>query len=131
MRYLLDVNVLVALGHTGHALHTKATAWYAGVAKSATGLHTCAITELGFVRVSVMTGLQPDVASARAALDALKSSSLVRFEIVSDDLGAAHLPPFVKSPQSVTDGHLLELSKKHAMKLVTLDRGIPSALCIG
>jgi predicted nucleic acid-binding protein len=131
MRYLLDVNVLVALGYTGHALHMKAAGWYAGIAKLATGLHTCAITELGFVRVSVVLGLQPDVASARRSLDALKSSSQVRFEIVADDLGAAHLPSFVKSAQSITDGHLLELAKKHSMKLVTLDRGIPGAIYIG
>jgi len=131
MRYLLDVNVLVALGHTGHALHGKAAGWYSATGKLAMGLHTCAITELGFVRVAVMTGLQPDVAAARAALDALKSSSQVRFEIIADDLGAAHLPSFVKAPQSITDGHLLELSKKHSWKLVTLDRRIPGALFIG
>jgi hypothetical protein len=130
MRYLLDVNVLVALGHTGHVLHDKASAWYSSIARSATGLHTCSITELGFVRVSVVTGLQPDIASAQSSLDALKASSQVKFEIVADDLGAAHLPSFVKGPKAVTDGHLVELAKKHSMRLVTLDRGIPGALCI-
>lgn len=131
MRYLLDVNALLALAHTGHAHHAKASAWYAGIARSATGLHTCAITELGFVRVATQLGLQPDIASARAALDALKASSRVRFELVPDDLGAAHLPAFVKTPAAVTGGHLLELAKKNAMKLVTFDRGIPGATRIG
>ena len=131
MRYLLDVNVLIALAHTGHTLHGKAVAWYLSVLSSAAGLHTCSITELGFVRVSLVTGLQPDVAASRATLDALKSSSKILFEIVSDDLGAAHLPSFVNSAQKVTDGHLLELAKHHSMKFVTLDRGIPGALFIG
>lgn len=131
MRYLLDVNVLLALGHTGHQLHANAINWYMSVLKSATGLHTCPITELGFVRVSVVTGLQSDIASAKRALDALKTSSRIRFELLPDDLSASQLPNFVKKPQAVTEGHLLELAKKHSVRLVTLDRGIPGALFIG
>jgi predicted nucleic acid-binding protein len=131
MRYLLDVNALVALAHTGHSLHAKAISWYRSVLASAAGFHTCSITELGFVRVSVVTGLQVDIAAAKQALDALKSSSRVRFELLADDLGAAHLPAFVKTPQSVTDGHLVELGRKHSVRLVTLDRGIPGSLFIG
>lgn len=131
MRYLLDINVLLALAHTGHTLHSKAIAWYATVAKSATGFHTCSITELGFVRISVITALQPDIDSAKLALDALKSSSKVRFELIADDIGVAQLPGFVKKPQAVTDGHLSELARKHSLRLVTLDRGIPSSVFIG
>ena len=111
MRYLLDVNALIALAHTGHALHAKAIGWYRSVLSSASGFHTCSITELGFVRVAAITGLQPDIKAARQALDALKASSKVRFELVPDDLGAAHLPAFVKTPQSVTDGHANEALK--------------------
>lgn len=131
MRYLFDVNTLVALGHTGHVHHAKAVAWFAAALASANGFHTCAITELGFVRVAVTVGLQPDVSVARAALDALKASSKVRFELIPDDLGAANLPAFVKTPSAITDGHLLELAKKNSMKLVTLDRGIRGATYIG
>lgn len=131
MRYLLDVNVLLALAHTGHTLHPKAIGWYALIAGSATGFHTCSITELGFVRVSVITGLQPDIASAKHALDVLKSSSKVRFELISDDLGVSQLPTFVKKPQSITDGHLSELAKKNSFRFVTLDRRIPNSVYIG
>lgn len=131
MRYLLDVNVLLALAHTGHTLHPKAIGWYAAVAKSAMGFHTCSITELGFVRISVVTGLQSDIESAKRALDALKSSSKVRFELISDDLGVSQLPSFVKKPQSITDGHLSELAKKNSLRFVTLDRGIPNSVLIG
>ena len=131
MRYLLDVNALIALAHTGHSLHGKAIGWYCSVLKSATGVHTCSITELGFVRVSVATALQPDIPRAKQALDALKSSSKIRFELIPDDLGVAKLPAFVKTPQSVTDGHLVELARKNSVRLVTLDRGIPGALFIG
>src|SRR5947209_18643801 len=107
MRYLLDVNALIALAHTGHSLHAQAMGWYRSVLTSATGLHTCSITELGFVRVSVVTGLQRDIASAKQALAALKSSSKVRFELISDDRGRAQLPAFVNGPRSLKDCHLV------------------------
>jgi len=74
------------------------------VLSSASGFHTCSITELGFVRVAAVTGLAAGHQGSEAALDALKSSSKVRFELIPDDLGAAHLPAFVKTPQAVTDG---------------------------
>jgi predicted nucleic acid-binding protein len=129
--YLLDLNALIALAHTGHSLHAKAMSWYLSVMHSARGLHTCSITELGFVRVSVVTGLQADIAGAKQALGALKTSSKVPFKLIPDDLGVAQLPAFVKTPQSVTDGHLAELARRHSIQLVTLDRGIPGSLFIG
>src|ERR1700761_5086262 len=119
MRYLLDVNALIALAHTGHVFHARAGRWFISVASTARGFHTCSITEIGFVRVSVVTGLQPDIATAREALDALKSSSKIRFELIPDDVGVAQLPAFVKKPQSITDGHLLELARKNSMRLAT------------
>jgi toxin-antitoxin system PIN domain toxin len=131
MRYLLDVNALIALAHTGHVFHAAASKWFLSVAATARGFHTCSITEIGFVRVSVVTGLQPDIITAKQALDALKSSSKIRFELVSDDVGVAQLPAFVKRPQAITDGHLLELARKNSMQLVTFDQGIPDALHIG
>jgi toxin-antitoxin system PIN domain toxin len=131
MRYLLDVNALIALAHTGHVFHVKARGWFLSVAATARGFHTCSITEIGFVRVSVITGLQPDIIAAKQALDALKSSSKIRFELISDDVGVSQLPAFVKRPQAITDGHLFELARKNSMRLVTFDQGIPHALYIG
>ena len=131
MRYLLDVNALIALAHTGHVFHVKARNWYLSAAATARGFHTCSITEIGFVRVSVVTGLQSDIAMARQALDALKSSSKIRFELIPDDVGVAQLPAFVKKPQAITDGHLFELARKNSIQLVTFDQGIPNALHIG
>lgn len=126
MRYLLDVNTLVALGHTRHAHHVRAQRWLGGLdADSAIG--TCASTELGFVRVSVQAGLQPDVFTARVALQKLKASSPVRFSLWPDALGADRLPRYVRTPAELTDGHLLELAREHRSQLVTLDVSIPGA----
>lgn len=129
MRYLLDVNALIALGHTRHVHHVRAQQWLAGVEPEAV-LGTCAISELGFVRASVLAGLQPDVSTARLALQKLKASSPVKFELWSDALGADRLPRYVKSPAELTDGHLLELATEHKARLVTLDLSIPGALLI-
>ncbi len=51
--------------------------------------------------------------------------------MIPDDLGAAHLPAYVKTPQAATDGHLVELARKNSLCFVTLDRGIPGSLFIG
>ena len=56
MRYLLDVNTLIALGHVAHAHHQRAQLWQGGLTAGVDVLGTCAITELGFVRVSVQSG---------------------------------------------------------------------------
>jgi toxin-antitoxin system PIN domain toxin len=130
MRYLLDVNTLVALGHTLHAHHARAEEWLKSVLPTAETLATCAITELGFVRVSVQSGLQPDVGAATLALAKLKASSPVPTQLWPDDLGADRLPKYVKRPAELTDGHLLELARAHSGQFVTLDAKIPGALLI-
>lgn len=130
MRLLLDINTLLALGHTAHVQHARTSAWYQSVQRIGATLCTCAITELGFVRVAVQAGLQSDVSAARKALAALKSSSAIPFEMIGDALGADKLPAFAKTPSKLTDGHLLELARTHQAQLATLDTGIPGAILL-
>ncbi|MDP2137655.1 MAG: hypothetical protein Q8J74_07355 [Candidatus Didemnitutus sp.] len=130
MKHLLDINTLIALGPTSHAHHTRATAWYRSVSANGATLCTSAITELGFVRVSVQTGLQTDVPAARRALAAIKSSSVIPFLLIEDALGVDKLPAFAKTPRKLTDGHLLELARTHHAQSATLDKGIPGAVLL-
>jgi toxin-antitoxin system PIN domain toxin len=130
VKYLLDVNTLVALGHTLHVHHARAERWLRGITPTADALGTCAITELGFVRVSVQAGLQPDVATAVQALAKLKASSPVKMELWPDAVGADKLPRYVKRPAELTDGHLVELGRAHGAQLVTLHGKIPDAVLI-
>ena len=52
MRYLLDVNALVAFGHTEHQFHGCVAEWAAKMAKNEIpNFVTSSITELGCVRV--------------------------------------------------------------------------------
>lgn len=130
MKHLLDVNALIALAHRSHVHHARVLAWFQATQNRGGSLGTCAITELGFVRVAVQTGLQADVASARKALQQLKKSSRVPFELLADELGVDRLPGFAKSPAKLTDGHLLELASEHQAQLVTLDTAIPGAVLV-
>jgi predicted nucleic acid-binding protein len=125
--WLLDVNALVALAHQGHADHPRLMRWFASLAGSDARLGTCAITEIGFVRVSIQAGLERDAAGAVETLEGLKESSRIPFVLLADALGAGRLPAWVSGPKQVTDGHLLELAGEHAMRLATLDKGIPRA----
>lgn len=130
MKHLIDVNALIALAHRSHVHHARALTWFQTIRSAGDRLCTCAITELGFVRVGVQTGLQPDIASACRALERLKKSSSVSFELLADDLGVDRLPGFAKTPAKLTDGHLLELARQHQAQLVTLDAGIPGAVLV-
>jgi predicted nucleic acid-binding protein len=130
VKYLFDINALLALAHQNHADHQKAGLWFQSVAPVAVKFFTCSITELGFVRVSVQAGLEPDVGSAQRTLAAFKQSSSPTFELCTDAIGVAVMPKHVKSPAQLTDGHLLELANSVGARLVTLDRGIPGTLVI-
>jgi len=130
MKYLFDVNVLLALAHQNHADHQKVGLWFQSVAPVASEFLTCSITELAFVRISVQAGLEPDVASGQQTLEALKQSSRVPFVLLPDNLGVAIMPKYVRQHSQLTDGHLLEMAKQASAKLVTLDKGIPGALLV-
>ncbi len=127
MKWLLDVNALIALAHQGHADHPRVIRWFASLMGSKAELATCAITELGFVRVSIQAGFENNAPDAAETLRGLKTSSSIPFELIPDVLGAERLPPHVSGAKHVTDGHLLELAKDFSMRLATLDKGIPGA----
>lgn len=132
MRYLLDVNALVALGLLQHEFHGRVANWVRKLAnKGVPELATCAITELGFVRVVVQAPQYGfTVMQARDLLLRLKSGHIVKFTFISDDHDVSHLPAWVKSAKQTTDGHLAQLSKSIGATLATLDTGIPGAYLI-
>ena len=130
MIYLLDVNALLALAHAAHTLHGRAEVWVKTL-RRADQLATCAITELGFVRIAPQTRLSPDVAQSRDLLVRLKGSKRPAFVFLADDLGVDRLPAWVKTPAQTTDGHLLALAAACSARLATFDEGIPGSVLIG
>ncbi len=131
MTYLLDVNVLIALGVSTHEFHERVSTWVTSLSSSANRLATCAITELAFVRiVPQLPGLGVDVAQAKELLRRFKRHKRMHFVLLPDAMGAECLPAWVKNPKQTTDGHLLELGKRHAAVLATTDDKIPGAFVI-
>ena len=131
MKYLLDVNALLALAHQDHADHEKSSIWYRETAVAASAFLTCPITELGFLRVSMQAGLSRNLEATQDTLSGMKKSSLVPFVFVPDSVAVDKLPPYVRTPAQLTDEYLLQLAKANGAKLATLDAGIPGALRIG
>ena len=127
MKYLLDVNALVALGFANHEFHGRVASWVR--AEPSPTLMTCAITELGFIRVLVQAPSYGfTVTQARALLARLRAAPL--FAFLADDHDASHLPSWVKAPKQLTDGHLLKLATANGGMLATLDGRIPGAFLI-
>jgi predicted nucleic acid-binding protein len=131
MKYLLDVNALVALGFFHHEFHDRVAEWIRSTSREAAEFATCSITELGFIRV---LGQVPQydltISQARTLLLRLKAGNSLRFTFISDDHDISHLPSWARTPNQTTDGHLAQLAKAHGAILATLDRGIPGALLI-
>jgi predicted nucleic acid-binding protein len=130
--YLFDVNALLALVFTEHEFHHRVDAWIGKLLKdAATRLATCAITELGFVRVaSTVPSFGVTYHEAQAGLARLKASRKQTFMFFGDNLGADRLPTWVRAGRQTTDGHLMELAKTHSAELATLDERIPKACLI-
>ncbi len=132
MRFLLDVNALVALGIVEHQFHASVTSWVRSLrSRSDVLLLTCSITELGFVRI--LSNKKPygfTVESASALLHRVKTQDRKLFLFVADDLDASALPLWVNYPKQVTDGHLAELARANEASLATFDHKIPGAFLV-
>jgi hypothetical protein len=129
VKYLFDVNALVALGFAHHEFHERVARWLK--AERLPPIATCSITELGFVRV--LSQLPPyglSVAQARSLLLRLKKTDALSLSFIADNHDIAHLPAWVKSSKQTTDGHLVELASATGAVLATLDSKIPGAYLV-
>jgi predicted nucleic acid-binding protein len=123
MRCLADVNVLLASAWEFHEQHKIALAWL-----TQNPWAYCALTETGFIRIS----LQP-VFQRQSALDAPFLASLFS-EMVRAAKASfwADREPFHRSallhlelqPTEVTDAYLCDLSRQHSGKVATFDRSL-------
>lgn len=129
-RYLLDVNALVALGFQEHEFFERVVSWVQSLRSGEDEFATCAITEIGFLRVLALPQYGGSIEESKAILQRLKSSSSIGFFFVADDQDASQLPNWVKTPKQVTDGHLVQLARAHGAMLATLDGKIPGAFLI-
>ena len=132
MIYLLDVSTLLAFGLREHVFHERVAIWVRMFeSKEDVRLATCAITELGFLRILAQaSSYNYTIAHGRELLSQLKMTKGLRFSFLADNLGAEDLPSWIKGPRQITDGHLLGLAKAHGAEMATLDERIPGAFVI-
>jgi toxin-antitoxin system PIN domain toxin len=121
---LLDVNVLVALVVPEHEHHGAALTWYTSQANQ--GWATCAVTELGVIRVCAQLpgGAWPPERTADQLL-LLTVDGRVH-EFWPDALSPAVMPEvrMAQTGKQLTDRYLLGLARRHGGKVVTFDRGL-------
>jgi predicted nucleic acid-binding protein len=132
VKYLLDVNILVAWGWREHIDHERVAKWLAkGRGQSGVEFLTSPIPELGFVRVSVQRAAGGiAVREACSALEGMLSSLGKTHSSIPDSLRGSELPAWCKGAARTTDAYLLALANSNGAELATLDTGIPNAFIV-
>jgi len=114
--WLLDVNLILASRWTTHPEHSAVNAWLNTVDE----FHTCAITELGFVRISLSVAYQASWEEVQETLRVLHERPSYRFLV--DDVDGTASPE--TNSNDTTDAHLVTLARRHSFKLATLDASL-------
>jgi len=117
MKYLLDVNALIAWHHDNPP--EKKARIHAWAAPHKPALATCAISELGFIRVS-MIAYNYTLEMAQTALAKIKQD----FPAYIADHPPPRLAKWASTHRHTTDAYLCQLAAKHGMKLATFDTAI-------
>jgi predicted nucleic acid-binding protein len=124
MKYLLDVNVLVALCVEQHVFRKRVAEWMKSASEQAIFM-TCAVTEIGALRILVQAPAYDfTVDQGKELLARMQSSKIFRFEFVAEDVGIAELPSWVRGAKQIMDGHLINIASTAKAVLATLDEGI-------
>jgi uncharacterized protein len=129
MRFLLDVNVLIALIDPVHVLHDRAHSWFAVEGYKAWA--TCPLTENGVLRI-VGHPRYPNSPGSPAAVAGLLTSfrRLSGHAFWPDDISlfdSEHVDTArLLDSAHVTDSYLLALAHAHKGQLATFDRSIPT-----
>lgn len=124
-RYLLDVNVLIALIDPAHIQHDQVHEWFGRVGRRA--FATCPITENGLLRIvghpkyPNCPGPPSAVASALSAIRDLPGHAFWPDSISLVNSGLAD-PLLLSSHSRVTDSYLLALARANKGKLATMDQ---------
>ena len=121
---LLDVNVLLAITWTNHQHHAVARRWFDKQRRK--GWATCAVTELGFIRLSSNPAFTKEAASPAEACDVLtRLRHLGKHRFLPCDLSPSELGAAWRQTmgyRQTTDVYLALLAQHHGVQLATLDR---------
>jgi toxin-antitoxin system PIN domain toxin len=121
---LLDVNVLVALAWPNHQFHAAATR---RIESSRDRWATCALTQLGFIRLSsnptVVPAAKTPVEAATLLAAMVRDPMHVYLKSLSAPCDEESIQVFerILGSKQVTDAYLLRLASQHRAKLLTFD----------
>lgn len=124
-KYLLDLNVLIALADVDHGHHGAALRWFDRDGDKNWG--TCVLTEAGFIRVMANPRAGGyNVAKATEILEIMTRHPGHRFWPVGHEWSALSAPFAERlfGHQQVTDACLLGLAIREDGVLVTMDKAI-------
>ena len=124
-RYLLDVNVFVALVSEDHIHHQLVTTWF-----NTPGLRwaICPFTEAGFLgNATAPRPGQITMSEATAVLARMAQQPGYHYEPIAADWPTLCSPFFSRlyGTKQVTDAYLLGLALREGFVLVTMDKAIP------
>ena len=124
---LLDLNILTALLWPAHEHHAAAHRWFA--VRGNTGWATCALTQLGFVRIVSNPAFSKDALSPAEGLMLLAENlEHPRHEFWNDRLqvpdAVRGLEAGLQGHRQLTDAYLIALAHRRRGVLATFDKGL-------
>ena len=125
-RYLLDVNLLLALLSQDHMHHGLVRQWF--YASPTLPWAICAFTEAGFLRnATAPRPGQVTMGEATAILQKLAQHPGYRYQPITADWRTLCGPFFGRlyGTKQVTDAYLLGLAVREGLVLATMDQAIP------
>lgn len=129
--FLLDVNVLIAIGWRAHPDHVRALSWFSK--RSGRGWATCPFTQAAFVRIVSNPAFSLYAPSPRQALQLLSFNlKHPKHQFWPDDLtlddALSLFTERMTGHQQVTDAYLLGLAIRKKGRFATLDRSVRNLL---
>ena len=122
---LLDTNVLLALAWPNHQHHVPAHNWFAAQARK--GWATCAFTQLGFIRLSSNPAYTANAVSPQEAAALLQQWTRLKGHRFWTSPAADDSTIYARAigHQQVNDAWLVEVARRNAGRLVTMDTRLP------
>jgi toxin-antitoxin system PIN domain toxin len=130
--YLLDANILIALGDPAHVHHPRCQTWFQSIAGSPWA--TCALTQNAFLRIMSAVSYQTVQGGPEILRQLLTQiCGLPGHQFWNDSISLLDDKMFPQLPKSkdLTDVYLLGLAVANNAKLVTLDARIDAKLVVG
>jgi len=118
---LLDINVLIALSWPIHPFHSAARRRMEG---SRERWATCALTQLGFIRISSEASANPSPKTPAEAATLLAMMTSDALHVYLDSLPPPTEPWMQRAlgTKQVTDAYLLALAERNHATFLTFDR---------